>query len=268
MMSFNNSKIDATMTFFKTDTMSKVIFESNGIKNLLKSNKVFDVVILEIMMCEAVLIFGHIFKAPTIVVNSLGSMHTVDEMVGNSRPLAYVPHTFGAFTDEMTFFQRVKNTALSLTMDTLFSYFLMYQQTKVLEQYFPDAPSLDDLRHNVSIVLLNTQFSTLETPRPYMPNMIPIGCFHVQPQTLPHNIKSFLDEAKDGVILFSLGSNVKSADLPQDKRNIILTTFSKFPQKFLWKFEEDNLEVPDNVNISKWLPQRAVLSKNDQEYSV
>lgn len=261
-MRFNSSKIEAMLTVLKEDTMSKVLLETPEAKNLLKSNKKFDVVVLEIMMCDALLVFGHIFNAPTVVVSSFGSVYTTDEMMGNSHPFAYVPNTFGAFTDEMTFFQRVKNTALTLVMSSMFGYIFMNREIKVLEENFPHAPPLDDLRHNVSLLLLNAHFSVVETPRPYMPNMIPVGGFHIQPQTLPKDLKIFLDTAKEGVVLFSLGSNVKSVDLPQDKVNAILKSFSKFPQKFLWKFEEDSLEVPENVKISKWLPQRAVLGKN------
>lgn len=258
-MSFNNSKIEAMMTVLKEDSMSKIFLECAGIKNLLNSKKVFDVVVMEIMMCDALLVFGHIYNAPTVVVNSLGSVHTTDEITGNSRPFAYVPNTFGGFIDEMTFFQRVQNTVFTLLTNFLANLIFMHKQRKVLEEHFPDAPSLDDLTHNVSIVLLNSHFSVVETPRPYMPNMIPVGGFHIQPQTLPKKLKEFLDEAKQGVVLFSLGSNVKSADLPKDKLNAILNTFSKFPQKFLWKFEEEGLRVPENVKISKWLPQRAIL---------
>lgn len=259
MMGFNSSVIESVMTVLKQDTMSKLVLENRGIKDLINSNKVFDVVVQEIMMCESLLVFGHIYNAPTVVVSSMGSMHSVDSMVGNSHPLAYVPNSFGAFTDEMTFFERVANTVLTFVISSLFSCFFLHRQSTVLQEYFPDAPPLDDLLHNVSIVLLNAHFSVVETPRPYMPNMIPIGGFHIQPQILPKDLKHFLDDAKEGVVLFSLGSNFKSADLPEDKRNAILKTFSKFPQKFLWKFEEDYLKVPQNVKIAKWLPQRAVL---------
>lgn len=261
-MSFNTSRIDFIRTIIKQDAMSRIVFDNPEIKKLIKSHKTFDVVVLETMMSEALLVFGHIYNAPTVVVNSLGSMHTIDELVGNSQPYAYVPSALAALTDEMTFFERVQNVALSLTMKTLYSVLLLYQQKRVVEDYFPDAPSLDNLMHNVSIVLLNAHFSVVETPRPYMPNMIPIGGFHVQPQTLPDDLKNFLDEAEEGVVLFSLGSNFQSVDLPQDKRNAILKSFSKFPQKFLWKFEEEGLGVPENVKVSKWLPQRGILSTN------
>lgn len=73
-------------------------------------------------------------------------------------------------------------------------------------------------------------------------------------------MKSFLDDATQGVILFSLGSNVKSTYLTEDMTNIFIKTFTKLPYKVLWKFDDDVLkEKPQNVKIMKWLPQQDVL---------
>lgn len=39
-----------------------------------------------------------------------------------------------------------------------------------------------------------------------------------------------------------------------------MNTFSELPYKILWKFEAEEMEgKPDNVKISKWLPQQDVL---------
>lgn len=83
------------------------------------------------------------------------------------------------------------------------------------------------------------------------------------PATFPiQDLQKFLDDAKDGVIYFSLGSNVKSKDIPDGTRKIISETFSDLPYKILWKFEADSLEgKPDNVMIMKWVPQQDVLSE-------
>ena len=61
--------------------------------------------------------------------------------------------------------------------------------------------------------------------------------------------------------MFSLGSNVKSAQLPTEKRNDFLEIFGKLKQRVLWKWEDDKLAgKPDNVMIGKWLPQDDVLA--------
>lgn len=46
-----------------------------------------------------------------------------------------------------------------------------------------------------------------------------------------------------------------------DKRDAILRVFGKLKQKILWKWEDNRLpDRPDNVIISKWLPQSRILS--------
>ena len=74
------------------------------------------------------------------------------------------------------------------------------------------------------------------------------------------DLQKFLDEAKEGFIFFSLGSNLHSDSLPKQKRQEILDAFSELRQRVVWKFESDNLEgLPPNVKIGKWLPQSDIL---------
>ncbi|KAF2890137.1 hypothetical protein ILUMI_16036, partial [Ignelater luminosus] len=68
-----------------------------------------------------------------------------------------------------------------------------------------------------------------------------------------------LDEAPNGVIYISLGSNVKSSGLSDNVRKIFLETFSELPYTILWNFENEHLPgKPDNVIISKWFPQQDI----------
>ncbi|GLH09941.1 UDP-glucuronosyltransferase [Gryllus bimaculatus] len=74
------------------------------------------------------------------------------------------------------------------------------------------------------------------------------------------DLQLFLDEAKEGAILFSLGSNLRSEKLTPEKRKVLMDAFAELPQKVLWKFEADSLPgQPKNVKISKWLPQSDIL---------
>jgi glucuronosyltransferase len=77
------------------------------------------------------------------------------------------------------------------------------------------------------------------------------------------DLQKFLDEAKDGVIYFSLGTNVLSDHMPEEKRRAFLEAFSELPQKILWKWESDSLpEQPANVKLAKWLPQQDILGRH------
>lgn len=77
------------------------------------------------------------------------------------------------------------------------------------------------------------------------------------------DLQKYLDDAEHGVIYFSLGSNLKSSQMPKDKLIAITKTFAKLPQKILWKYEDENLPgKPDNLKIGKWFPQNDILGKH------
>lgn len=238
---------------------SRAILENSKVRNLLKSNHSFDLIIIDLVMCEALVVLGYHFKAPVIAVSTVGTMEMVNMVTWNPQPPAYVPSLFLSFSDEMTFLQRVLNTVVPAAFGFLATFIIYPSHAALIKEKFPEAPPFDEMLHNVSLILVNAHFSIVETPRPYQPNMIPVGGFHVQPQTLPPELKHYLDSAEEGTLLFSLGSNLKSANLPPEKLDVILKTLSKFPQRFLWKFEDNTLDIPKNVRIMNWIPQRAVL---------
>lgn len=73
-------------------------------------------------------------------------------------------------------------------------------------------------------------------------------------------LNELLVNSTQGIIYFSLGSNVKSTYIPEEKRKIILEVFAELPYQVLWKFENDELkDRPENVKISKWFPQQDLL---------
>jgi glucuronosyltransferase len=92
--------------------------------------------------------------------------------------------------------------------------------------------------------------------------MIEIAGVHVQKQKpLPTEWQKFLDEAKEGVVYFSMGSVVQSKDWTLESREALLKAFSKLKQKVLWKYENETLpNQPKNVKIGKWFPQRDILA--------
>lgn len=73
------------------------------------------------------------------------------------------------------------------------------------------------------------------------------------------DLKKFLDSATEGAIYFSLGSSVKTSLLNEDKIKTILRALSELSYKTLWKYENENLEVPNNILVKGWIPQQDVL---------
>ncbi len=70
-----------------------------------------------------------------------------------------------------------------------------------------------------------------------------------------------MSTAKDGFIVFSLGSIVKASHMPESVRVAFVKTFAKLKQKVIWKWEKDEgmSDLSDNVKLVKWLPQQDLL---------
>lgn len=70
-----------------------------------------------------------------------------------------------------------------------------------------------------------------------------------------------MDDSKNGVIYVSLGTNVMTALMDKELVNAFLTAFKALPYDILWKFDTDLENVPENVKIQKWFPQRDLLGE-------
>ncbi|XP_055848943.1 UDP-glycosyltransferase UGT5-like [Episyrphus balteatus] len=233
------------------------------VQKLMKSKAQFDVIVMDLFVDEALFGFTELFNASMIATGLFGATSWNTDLVGTPSPPSYVPNPFSALTDQMSLFERIENLAILTFENTFFNWFYLPRQEEMLRKYFPTIKtSLNELRKNTAMVLLN-QHVSLSFPRPYLPNMIEVGGLHInrKRKNLPANMQKFLDEAKDGAIYFSMGSNLKSKNLPAEKREAILRTFKSLKQKVLWKFEDTNLPgKSDNVFISDWFPQDDVLA--------
>ncbi|XP_050298918.1 UDP-glycosyltransferase UGT5-like isoform X4 [Anthonomus grandis grandis] len=134
------------------------------------------------------------------------------------------------------------------------------QPDSLVQQICSDCPSVSELHTNASLVLLNSHTS-IHHAVPLVPNMAEIGGYFIDPsKPLPKDLQEFMDNAKDGVIYFSMGSNLKSKDLPEATKNGIIKVLGKLKQRVIWKFEEDLPNKPANVLIQKWCPQADILA--------
>lgn len=76
------------------------------------------------------------------------------------------------------------------------------------------------------------------------------------------DLQKILDNAKHGAVYMNFGSNVRSSELPPEKRDAIINVFRKLKQTVLWKWEDDKLEnKPSNLIVRNWMPQKEILCK-------
>jgi len=75
-------------------------------------------------------------------------------------------------------------------------------------------------------------------------------------------LEDFISGGNDaGFIYVSMGSSVKTQNMPDDLKQLLAHTFAKLPYRVLWKYESTTIQndFTPNVRISRWFPQQDIL---------
>ncbi|KAM4687792.1 UDP-glucuronosyltransferase 2A1-like [Discoglossus pictus] len=102
-----------------------------------------------------------------------------------------------------------------------------------------------------------------EFPRPMMTNAVYIGGFQCQPRKpLPQEIQKFMDTSDHGVVVFSLGTLVKSLlSQPTMMMEEIAKGLAQIPERVIWRYTGETLDTLGNNTMTlSWLPQNDLLS--------
>ncbi|XP_075229433.1 UDP-glucosyltransferase 2-like isoform X2 [Lycorma delicatula] len=249
------------------DLLAKYIdetFSSEAVKNMLRSNDTkFDLLIYE-GLHPGLLAFKYHYNVPSIVMFTTPLFGAVHFLMGNPVNPSYIPSFVTTFSDKMTFSERLMNTYYLLYEIYIRYYYTYPKMDAVMKKHFGnDIPSSRELEMDNSLLILSGDLSQ-SYPMPVQPNTINVGTLHIKPnKPLPKDLQNFMDNAKDGVIYFSLGSNKKISTLSEETRNAFVKAFEQFPKvKVLMKWESD-IEFPNkpaNVYLKKWLPQKDILA--------
>lgn len=242
------------------DYVRENVFSNSEIQDLIQSGEKFDAVIVEQFWNDAMKVFANIFDAHLILFTSGGPNRWVNNLVSNPENPSYISDNFLSYTSEMSFFQRMHNWMFGVIHDLILYQYFYPKQNALIQKYFPTAPHLNQILYNASLVITNAHESIFDAV-PHVPNMIDIGGFHVSPpKKLPKDLQQFMDNATEGVIYFSLGSNLIPSQMPKEKKDIILKALGARKEQVLWKWDEETLEnQPGNIKISKWFPQQGIL---------
>lgn len=73
-----------------------------------------------------------------------------------------------------------------------------------------------------------------------------------------------MEEAPHGVVYFSMGTMLKSNQLPEELKKGLLDVFRGLKQTVIWKFQETLSDMPNNVHIVNWAPQQSILGIYNQ----
>ncbi|XP_050298914.1 UDP-glycosyltransferase UGT5-like isoform X2 [Anthonomus grandis grandis] len=233
------------------------------IKEMIRSREKFDAIILDQFLNDCQHVFPYLFEGHLIVASTLGANLIVNGKVGNPHPIATAPmgiDSAASEADRSSLYARFKSVLIYSIRQAITFLFILPRHDQAVHDNYPDTPSIFEMYYNVSLVLLNSHPSFVEAV-PLVPNMVEVGGFHIDPpKQLPEDLLTIMDKAKDGVIYFSLGSELKSESLPKAKIEMLLNVFKSLKQTVLWKFEAELEDKPDNVMIRKWMPQNDVLA--------
>ncbi|XP_020817880.1 UDP-glucuronosyltransferase [Drosophila serrata] len=251
-----------------THNLTKTVLSNDGVlREILNKEKTqFDLVIADLWRLDALYGLAATFEAPIIGLAPYGTDWKIDGLVGNISPISYIQSPSSNLYDLDTFRGRLAHFLERSIAWINWSWRHRGKQEALYRKHFPkiaDKLSLSEISRNYALVFVNQHF-TLGPPRPYVPNMIEVGGLHIdkEPKPLSQELEDFIQGAgKDGVIYFSLGTNVRSKSLSQNLRKLLMDTFAKLPQRVLWKFDDEQLPgKPSNVLINKWFPQQDILA--------
>ncbi|VEN54708.1 unnamed protein product [Callosobruchus maculatus] len=228
-------------------------------KIVKNQNEKFDLIITEVVY-PTHMGFVDRFKVPFIGVASFDQERS-HRRIGNLVHPIIFPDGSLPFVPPLTFKERLISIFYTVVMWFCTEWWLYPDQTAVARKHLgKEIRNLEEIEADMSFLFV-TLNPALTKVRPIGLNTIVISGMHLQePKPLPKDLKQYMDDAKEGVIYFSLGTNVKDDLLDSKIKSALLETFAELPYKILWKYEGSAIaNLPKNVKIMKWIPQQDLL---------
>jgi len=238
--------------------------------SITKDPTPYDIAIVDLMFNECGLALAHRLGVPAVGYWAFSFSSGWQEFTTQPAPPSFVPAFMSGLGSKMTLGERLQNMVARIAGHA----FMLYYQSlmdSIIAPMSPNSPSSYSLVGNLSGMLLNTDM-VLDYPRPQPPTFLNIGGIQVKenPGPLPENIKTFMEGAKDGVVLFTMGFIFDSTAVPKEMITNLLSAFERLPQRVIFKYDiqdddtgygsSPKLSVPQNVLVLPWVPQQAILA--------
>ncbi|XP_070065012.1 uncharacterized protein [Drosophila virilis] len=235
---------------------------SEALQTVLKRKAgYYDVIVLEQFNTDCMMGVAHQLQAPVVALSSCAMMPWHYERMGVPIIPSYIPALFMGQSQDMNFGGRLANWFSFHTLNWLYKLVSIPAADALVQYKFGhDVPSVGELVKNTSVYFVNQHYS-LSGPKPLPPNVIELGGLHIQKANpLSAELQRLLDNAEHGVILISWGSMIRANSLSPEKRDGIVRAVARLKQQVIWKWENETLaNMPPNMHIMKWLPQRDIL---------
>ncbi|XP_001950151.1 UDP-glucuronosyltransferase 2B18 [Acyrthosiphon pisum] len=232
-----------------------VVYQNSKMIEVLANKRSdFDIVLIESLYSECVSYVAVKLNLPLIYVLPIPTMDITSRLfTGHMSNPAVVSTSMARFSVPKTFVQRSANIAFLIYASIVYKIselILMYNEPREYDLHAPIPPSL---------VFVNRHF-TIEPASPIPSNVVEIGGIHLKAtKKLPKDILEFIEQSPHGVVYFTFGSTVKMTSLPEHIKKAFMDALAQIPQRVLWKYEDEMENIPKNVMVKKWLPQREIL---------
>lgn len=242
--------------------------KSEGFQKLLDypNDFPFDLIIYDAITSPALLVFLDKFdSAPVISVTPFPLIYTSNHITGSLYLPAFVPNQNLARLEATSFWSRLNNFLLTYVEHYYLHHHLSALIKSELAKRVSLKHSIEELYAKTKILMPNYH-PAVNLVQPTMPMIIPVGGLQIkESKALPSDLEEIFSGASNGVVYFSLGSNIQSEQLGTRRLTEIIEAFRSLPQyTFLWKIDDSglDLELPANVYVRKWLPQNDILAHN------
>uniref|UniRef100_A0A0A9WXK0 UDP-glucuronosyltransferase 2B33 n=1 Tax=Lygus hesperus TaxID=30085 RepID=A0A0A9WXK0_LYGHE len=246
------------------------------IKELLSSNETYDMVMSESQLLQEIsAVWAHRFNALPVSLLVIGEVSFANLLNGLPDNPSYMVDYNTDFTDEMGFWNRVNNF-LEYVLSLPVHFYKLREQQMLADEIlrypgWEGRPSIIRLASDQALVLVNNHVA-VSYAYPKAPHVKDIGGMTLDGSTeLPQDLKSFMDNASDGVVYFSLGSMVDVNKLTRNgKLQEFLSAFRSLKQRVLFKWDGDNMpDIKDEkIRIQEWFPQLGILAHNNTKVFV
>ncbi|XP_061726174.1 LOW QUALITY PROTEIN: UDP-glycosyltransferase UGT5-like [Cydia pomonella] len=233
---------------------------------MLDPKEEFDLVIIDWILSEILVGLSSVFNCPFIWLSSLEPHGRVLSLIDEWTDPTYVPGAHSRAIPPFTFAQRIRELFYIARLKYI-RWQLMSEEQVLFERGVRrcgamrgrQLPVLEDVKYNASLVLGNSHVAAgqaTKLPQSY----IPIAGFHIQDIPLPADLQRIMDDAKNGVIYFSMGSLLRAKRMPETLKQGLLAMLGSLRQTVIWKLEETPKNVPKNVHIVSFAPQQSILA--------
>lgn len=226
----------------------------------------FDLMIYDYLSAYALVSLKEVFNNPPLVaVSPYPDIAITNLLTRGPDYFSFVPHMLKDEVED-SFWGRLENFLITSIYHALEELYLLPGATKAVRKVLPaQVQTIHEMLLSSKIQMANYH-PVIDQVQPILPSVIPVGGLQIaEPKPLPKELEEIYSKAKQGNIIFSLGTNVKSEDLGMERLQGIIGALKEFPEyNFIWKIDlkDLNLEIPKNVYIMKWLPQNDLLADN------